>query len=178
MTIALCSCPLLAFADHKRICCATPELQHSPHLAFSGAAEVLSRLVRPAMGGTLPSPLPPDVSGYAVFDLSGCPPPRMLSGPVTRVCRAVGLSPCGTVPPWLTFLPKNGRSSASAGLANAEIARAAPAAAPATFLRVSSRAAAWIGATWRRAGVMREDLQEAKGRDAGSVLVMAAMMLS
>lgn len=41
--------------------------------------EVLSKLVRPAMGGTLPWPLPPDVSGYAVSDLSGCPPPRMLS---------------------------------------------------------------------------------------------------
>lgn len=37
------------------------------------------RLLRPATGGTLPSPLPPDVSGYAVLDSSGAPPPRMLS---------------------------------------------------------------------------------------------------
>lgn len=46
--------------------------------------EVDSRLERPAMGGTLPSPLPPDVSGYAVFDLSGWPPPRMLSAVKAR----------------------------------------------------------------------------------------------
>ena len=39
---------------------------------------------RPATGGTPPAPLPPAVSGYAVFDLSGCPPPRMLSAVQVR----------------------------------------------------------------------------------------------
>lgn len=40
------------------------------------------RLLRPAMGGTLPPPLPPDVSGSVVSDLSGWPPPCMLSAQV------------------------------------------------------------------------------------------------
>jgi hypothetical protein len=67
--------------------------------------EVDSRLERPATGGTPPAPLPPDVSGYAVFDLSGCPPPRMLSAVQVRLgfeCTS-SLQAAVTLNEWMTL---------------------------------------------------------------------------